>query len=98
MSQSEDSNIRAKVWLEPDQVEQLRTACYDDQFTGYLQQRDILPVLNDVSIGDSSSAIRFRTKLTPEYHPTSDWKGIVTRSLPSPDDPRYSELRALSEV
>jgi integrase/recombinase XerC/integrase/recombinase XerD len=40
MAPSEDSNIRAKVWLEPDQVEKLRTACYDDGFAGYLQQRN----------------------------------------------------------
>jgi integrase/recombinase XerD len=40
MASSEDSNIRAKVWLEPDQVEKLRTACYDDGFAAYLQQRN----------------------------------------------------------
>ncbi|SEA39738.1 integrase/recombinase XerD [Haloplanus vescus] len=52
MSQSEDSNIRAKVWLEPDQVEQLRTACYDDQFAGYLQQRNeaIIALMYDTGL------------------------------------------------
>ena len=39
MSDSADSKVRAKVWLTPDQVEALRSACYT---TGaeYLQQRN----------------------------------------------------------
>jgi integrase/recombinase XerC/integrase/recombinase XerD len=40
MPQSEDSNIRAKVWLEPEQVDALRNACYDDTFASYLQLRN----------------------------------------------------------
>ncbi|MFC7058943.1 tyrosine-type recombinase/integrase [Halovenus salina] len=39
MSQSANSKVRAKVWMTPDQVEALRSACYT---TGaeYLQQRN----------------------------------------------------------
>jgi len=52
MSPSEDSNIRAKVWLEPDQVEKLRTACYDDGFAAYLQQRNeaIIALMYDTGL------------------------------------------------
>ncbi|MCU4717575.1 tyrosine-type recombinase/integrase [Halapricum hydrolyticum] len=45
MTQETNSNIRAKVWLEPTQVDTLRNACYDDTFASYLQQR------NDAIIG-----------------------------------------------
>ena len=39
MAQNLDSKVRAKVWLTPDQVDDLRSACYS---TGadYLQQRN----------------------------------------------------------
>src|SRR6056297_1517168 len=39
MGNSADSKVRAKVWMTPDQVEALRSACYT---TGaeYLQQRN----------------------------------------------------------
>jgi integrase/recombinase XerC/integrase/recombinase XerD len=45
MTQKTNSNIRAKVWLEPTQVDTLRNACYQDTFASYLQQR------NDTIIG-----------------------------------------------
>lgn len=52
MTENTDSNIRAKVWLEPDQVEAMRNACYDDEFAEYLQQRNdaILAVLYDTGL------------------------------------------------
>lgn len=52
MAADTDSNIRAKVWLEPDQVEALRNACYDDEFASYLQQRNdaIIALLYDAGL------------------------------------------------
>lgn len=52
MPQSEDSNIRAKVWLEPEQVDALRNACYDDTFASYLQLRNdaIIALLYDAGL------------------------------------------------
>jgi integrase/recombinase XerD len=52
MATDTDSNIRAKVWLEPDQVEALRNACYDDEFASYLQQRNdaIIALLYDAGL------------------------------------------------
>lgn len=49
MSQSNNSNWgvsgkaegkQAKVWLKPEQVEAMRTACYSDSFADYLQERN----------------------------------------------------------
>ncbi|MCQ4334884.1 tyrosine-type recombinase/integrase [Natronomonas sp. F2-12] len=52
MAAETDSNIRAKVWLEPDQVEALRNACYDNEFASYLQQRNdaIIALLYDAGL------------------------------------------------
>ncbi|ELY41936.1 integrase family protein, partial [Natronorubrum sulfidifaciens JCM 14089] len=52
MATDTDSNIRAKVWLEPDQVEALRNVCYDDEFASYLQQRNdaIIALLYDAGL------------------------------------------------
>lgn len=47
-----NSNIRAKVWLDPSQVEALRTACYDDRFASYLRQRNetIIQLMYDTGV------------------------------------------------
>ncbi len=51
MAQNTDSKVRAKVWLKPEQVDQLRTACYN---TGakYLQQRNeaLIAVMYDTGL------------------------------------------------
>lgn len=49
MSSDIDSNVRAKAWLDPDQVSVLRNACYDEVFPAYLQQRNdaIITLLYD---------------------------------------------------
>lgn len=39
MPENADSKVRAKVWLTPDQVDTLRTACYETG-ASYLQQRN----------------------------------------------------------
>lgn len=52
MSTDTDSNIQAKVWLAPDQVETLRNACYHGDFASYLQQRNdaIIALLYDAGL------------------------------------------------
>ena len=48
-----NSNIRAKVWLDPEQVQALRNACHDDdEFADYLQQRNdaIIALLYDTGL------------------------------------------------
>jgi len=51
MAQNLDSKVRAKVWLTPDQVDDLRSACYS---TGadYLQQRNeaIIALMYDTGL------------------------------------------------
>jgi len=39
MAQNTDTQVRAKVWLTPDQVDDLRSACYSIG-ADYLQQRN----------------------------------------------------------
>jgi integrase/recombinase XerC/integrase/recombinase XerD len=47
-----DSSIQAKIWLEPDQVETLRNACYHNEFASDLQQRNdaIIALLYDAGL------------------------------------------------
>lgn len=52
MASKTDSNIRAKVWFEPEQVEDIRNACYDDSVIDFLQQRNdaIITLLYDTGL------------------------------------------------
>jgi len=51
MAETTNSKVQAKVWLEPDQVEALRSACYQCS-AGYLQQRNeaIIALLYDAGL------------------------------------------------
>ena len=40
MTGNRNSNVRAKVWLKPDQIDAMRNAAYSDEFADYLQQRN----------------------------------------------------------
>ena len=76
-----DSKVRAKVWMKPDQVESLRSACYS---TGadYLQQRNeaIVALLADTGLRvgelvsvdvemlrDGNSAVYLPTEIQKDY-------------------------------
>lgn len=52
MAKSTNSQVRAGVWVDPEQVEQLRTAAYADRFASYLKQRNeaIVTVLADTGL------------------------------------------------
>lgn len=95
MAANTDSNIRAKVWLEPDQVEALRNACYHDGFADYLQQRNdaIVTVLADTGLRvgelvqldvemlrDGRSALYLPAHIQKDY-PTEASPSAVTMDL-----------------
>ena len=81
MAQNLDSKVRAKVWLTPDQVDNLRSACYS---TGadYLQQRNeaIIALMYDTGLRvgelvavdvdmlrEANSALYVPTEIQKEY-------------------------------
>ena len=51
MAQNLNSKVRAKVWLTPDQVDDLRSACYSTG-ASYLQQRNeaIIALMYDTGL------------------------------------------------
>ena len=89
MSQKTNSNIRAKVWLEPAQVDALRNACYDDSFASYLQQRNdaIIGLLYDsgLRVGElvQLDVGMLRDNNTALYLPAHIQKDYPTESSPS---------------
>ena len=81
MVENTDSQVRAKVWLKPDQIEDLRSACYSIG-ADYLQQRNeaMIAMLADtgVRVGelvwidvamlrDNNSALYLPTKVQKDY-------------------------------
>lgn len=81
MPKNLDSKVRAKVWLKPEQIESLRSACYAVG-AEYLQQRNetIIAVLADTGLRvgelvdldvamlrDSNSAIYLPTEIQKDY-------------------------------
>lgn len=89
MAQNADSQVRAKVWLKPNQIESLRSACYS---TGadYLQQRNeaIIAVLADTGlrVGEliAVDVEMLREENSALYLPTEIQKDYPTDSSPSP--------------
>lgn len=94
MTDSPNSNIqqttRAKVWLEPDQIDHLRTACYDDSFASYLQQRNetIIALFADTGlrVGElvGVDVAMLRDDTTKLYLPTHIQKDYPTDESPPP--------------
>lgn len=97
MSPKTNSNIRAKVWLEPAQVDSLRNACYDNSFASYLQQRNdaIIGLLYDsglrvgelvqLDVGmlrDNNTALYLPAHIQKDY-PTENSPSAVTMDLSS---------------
>jgi len=95
MASNVDSKVRAKVWLKPTQIEDLRSACYS---TGadYLQQRNetIIAVLADtglrvgelvdVDVGmlrDNNSALYLPSEIQKDY-PNENSPPPATLELP----------------
>ena len=81
MAQNLDSKVRAKVWLTPDQIDDLRSACYSTG-ASYLQQRNeaIIALMYDTGLRvgelvavdvdmlrDGNSALYIPTKIQKDY-------------------------------
>ena len=89
MGENTDTQVRAKVWLRPEQIDALRSACYD---TGadYLQQRNeaIIALMYDtgVRVGElvALDVDHLRDGNTALYMPTSIQKDYPTDSSPPP--------------
>lgn len=89
MSESANSQVRAKVWLRPDQVEALRSACY---LTGadYLQQRNeaIVALMYDTGlrVGElvAIDVDYLRDSTTKLYLPSHIQKDYPNENTPPP--------------
>jgi len=89
MAENTDTQVRAKVWLRPEQVDDLRSACYD---TGadYLQQRNeaIIALTYDTGlrVGElvALDVDHLRDGNTALYLPTAIQKDYPTDSSPPP--------------
>lgn len=89
MAESADSKVRAKVWLKPEQINELRTACYDVG-AEYLQQRNeaIVATLADTGlrVGElvALDVDHLRDGNAKIYLPTHVQKDYPTDNSPSP--------------
>jgi len=89
MAQNTDSKVRAKVWLKPEQIETLRSACYSIG-ADYLQQRNeaIIALLADTGLRVSElvdvNVEMLREGNSALYLPTEIQKDYPTDSSPPP--------------
>lgn len=89
MTENTDSQVRAKVWLRPEQVDELRSACYDAG-ADYLMQRNeaMIALMYDtgVRVGElvSIDVDHLRDGNTALYLPTEIQKDYPTDSSPPP--------------
>ncbi len=98
MAQNLDSKVRAKVWLTPDQVDDLRSACYS---TGadYLQQRNeaIIGLMYDTGlrVGElvAVEVDMLREGNTALYVPTE-----IQKDYPNDNEPAPATLELASDV
>jgi len=89
MGDNTDTKVRAKVWLRPEQIDALRSACYD---TGadYLQQRNeaIIALMYDtgVRVGERAAidVDHLRENNSALYLPSAIQKDYPTDSTPPP--------------
>jgi len=98
MAQNVESKVRAKVWLTPDQVDDLRSACYS---TGadYLQQRNeaIIALMYDTGlrVGElvAVEVDMLREGTTALYVPTE-----IQKDYPNDNEPAPATLELASDV
>lgn len=89
MPESANSQVRAKVWLKPGQIDELRTACYDVG-ADYLQQRNeaIIATLADTGlrVGElvALDVDHLREDNAKLYLPTPLQKDYPTENSPPP--------------
>jgi len=98
MSEYPDSKVQAKVWLTPDQVDDLRTACYETS-ADYLQQRNetIVALMYDTGlrVGElvQVDAAMFRKSNAQLYLP-----GHVQKDYPNDNSPTATTIGLSSDV
>jgi len=98
MAQNLDSKVRAKVWLTPDQVDDLRSACYS---TGadYLQQRNeaIIALMYDTGlrVGElvAVDVDMLREANSALYVPTE-----IQKDYPNDNEPAPATLELSADV
>ena len=98
MGENTDTQVRAKVWLRPEQVDAIRSACYD---TGaeYLQQRNeaIVALMYDtgVRVGElvALDVDHLRDGNTALYLP-----GPIQKDYPTDSSPPPATLELASDV
>ena len=98
MAQNLDSKVRAKVWLTPDQIDDLRSACYS---TGadYLQQRNevIVALMYDTGlrVGElvAVDVDMLREGNSALYVPTE-----IQKDYPNDNEPAPATLELASDV
>jgi len=98
MAQNIDSKVRAKVWLTPDQVDDLRSACYS---TGadYLQQRNeaIIGLMYDTGlrVGElvAVDVDMLREGNSALYLPTD-----IQKDYPNDNEPAPATLKLSADV
>jgi len=98
MTQNTDSKVRAKVWLTPDQIDKMRSACYS---TGadYLQQRNeaIIAVMYDTGlrVGElvAVDVDMLREGNSALYVPTE-----IQKDYPNDNEPAPATLELASDV
>jgi len=98
MAQNLDSKVRAKVWLTPDQIDDLRSACYS---TGadYLQQRNeaIIALMYDTGlrVGElvAVDVDMLRESNSALYLPTE-----IQKDYPNDNEPSPATLELASDV
>ena len=89
MADNTDTQVRAKVWLRPEQIDALRSACYDVG-ADYLQQRNeaMIALMYDtgVRVGElvALDVEHLRDGNTALYMPTAIQKDYPTDSSPPP--------------
>ena len=89
MGENTDTKVRARVWLRPEQIDALRSACYDVG-ADYLQQRNeaIIALMYDtgVRVGElvALDVDHLRDGNTALYMPSSIQKDYPTDSSPPP--------------
>ena len=98
MAQNADSKVRAKVWLTPDQVDGLRSACYSVG-ADYLQQRNeaIIALMYDTGlrVGElvAVDVSMLREGNTALYLPTE-----IQKDYPNDNSPNPATLELASDV
>lgn len=98
MSENTDTKVRASVWLKPEQVDAMRTACYD-RFADYLAPRNeaIITVMYDTGlrVGElvDVDVSMLRESNTVLYVP-----GHIQKDYPNDNSPSPASLELASDT